>query len=426
MAGAPPSSGPVRRRGLWAWASYDWASNAFATVIQTFVFAAYFQNRVVVDAATGTTYWGLTLGAAGLLVALIGPVLGAIADRAGRRKPWLAIGTVVACIAIAGMWFVEPEQADVPLALGLLALAALGSETAMIFYNAMLPSLVANDRLGRWSGIGWSAGYGGGLACLLLVLVGFTGENPWFPITESDARNVRAVFPMTAAWYLLFSLPLLILTPDQARRMAFRPAVRAGLGQIRDSLRRLHHLRGVLKFLIARLLYTDGLSTMFAFGGIYAAGTFGMGEREVLWFGIALNLAAGVGAAGLSRYTDRIGSRRTVLISLGCLILSTGTILLIEDLILFWTLGMVMGLAVGPVQAASRSLMAHLAPEELRTQLFGLYAFSGKATTFIGPLLVGWLAAITDSQRLALTVVPAALLLGLLLLLLVPDPESRK
>jgi UMF1 family MFS transporter len=409
-----------------AWATYDWASNSFPTIIQTFVFASYFAGQVAATENAGTTWWGVALGIAGLIVALAAPVLGALVDQLGRRKRWIAAFTWLAVVAAALMWFIRPSPAYVAPALLLVGIGTIGSELAFLFYNAMLPSLASADQMGKWSGWGWGAGYAGGLACLGLALFGFVyPEGAWLGLNAAQDEHVRATFPLTAAWLFVFSLPLLILTPDTGRTdKTLRRAVPDAFDQLRKSFREVHRYKHIVRFLIARLFYVDGLATMFAFGGIYARGTFGMGPKEILAFGIGLNVAAGVGALCFAWVDDWIGGKRTVLIALAGLILAGTALLLVQSKLQFWVFALLLGVFVGPAQSGSRSYLARVAPVELHNQVFGLYAFSGKATAFVGPLLVAGLTWLSQSQRVGMSVVVLLLLTGMTLLLTVPRAEE--
>ncbi len=415
-------------RGRVCWAFYDWGNSSFAAVIQTFVFAAYFTRQVAADESIGTAQWGNTIGFAGLAVALGGPILGAIADHTGRRKPWIVTFTLL-CVAATGLlWFVTPEHSSVALAVLLVALGTIGSEFANIFYNAMLPGLTRSDTLGRWSGWGWSLGYVGGLLCLTISLFVFIRSGQaWFGLDPESAEPVRATFPFVAAWYLTFALPLILFTPDTpSSGKSFRVAARAGLRQLADSVRHVRRYRHIMIFLVARMFYIDGLTTVFTFGGVYAAGTFDMTEQQVLVFGIALNITAGLGAAAFAWIDDWIGGKRTILYSVAGLTVASTLILLVTSQTAFWVFGLLLGIFVGPAQAASRSFLARLAPETLRNEMFGLLAFSGKATAFLGPILVGWVTYATGSQRLGMATIVGFFIIGFALMLRVPaQPKNR-
>ncbi len=418
-----PSRTPAR--GLFAWALYDWANSAFSTVILTFVFAAYFTRRVAPTDAAGSSKWGLAVGSAGIAVAVLGPVLGAVADQKGRRKPWLAGFTYLCVTATALLWFVKPEKSSMVPAMVLVWIAIVGAELAAVFYNAMLPCLAKPERVGRWSGWGWALGYIGGLVCLTLSLFLFVREGSIFVLGREEAFHVRATFVLVAAWFAVFSIPLFILTPDEpSKKIRMRHAVGKGLCQLGRTLRDVRKYMTIIRFLIARMIYIDGLATMFAFGGVYAAGTFGMNEQQVLLFGITLNVTAGLGAFLFSWVDDWIGSRLTIILSLFGVLLPGTAMLFVETAWAFWVLGLILGAFVGPIQAASRSYLARAAPDNLRNEMFGLYALSGKATAFAGPLAVGGLTALTGSQRAGMSAIMVLLFVGLILAWTLP-PASH-
>ncbi len=297
----------------------------------------------------------------------------------------------------------------------------------MVFYNAMLPGLTDERTLGRWSGWGWGLGYAGGLVLLLIALYGFVEPSAWFDLPRGEAEHVRAVMPLTALWYLVFCLPLFLVCPDSpSRGVGLGRAVGQGLAQLRDSLLHIRDYRDIAVFLLARMLYNDGLTTMFAFGGIYAAGTFGMGPSQVIVFGIGLNITAGLGAAAFAWLDDRAGPRRTIIVSLVGLIVPGTLMLVVESQTLFWIFGLTVGIFVGPVQASSRSYLARLAPEALRGEMFGLFALSGKLTSFMGPLLVGWLTLASGSQRVGMASVIALFALGLAGMVLLPPVQTSR
>ena len=424
----PSADKETSKTALMAWAFYDWANNGFATVILTFIFSAYFIRRIAPDEVTGSALWGNMVSIAGLCIALGGPVCGAAADQDGRRKPWLIAFMLLCVAATMLLWFVKPSPDFLWPALVLVGVGMVGAEYSYIFYNAMLPELAPPDRVGRWSGWGWGLGYAGGLLCLLAVLLIVEGGGSDLAAGgKSPLWRIRAGFALAGVWYLVFSLPLIFLVPDtRGLGKPFARAVWDGIGRLVEMVREVRRFKPIVLFLIARMIYIDALATIFALGGVYAAGTFGMTEREVLLFGVALNIAAGLGALVFSDLDDRIGPKATILLSLGGLITGALVILLVHASVFFWTAGTFMGLFVGPVQAASRSYMARVAPEDLRNQMFGLYAFSGKATAFAGPFLVGWLTYVSGSQRIGMSTVPALLLLGGLLMLKVPRKRRAR
>jgi len=425
---ALPDTRAHHRRAVLSWCLFDWANSAFPTLIITFVFAAYFTRAVAATPEEGTAEWGTAISLSALAVAILSPILGAIADQGGRRKPWLLVTSLVCILSSALLWYVMPGHAWIWIPLALVAVGNVSFETGQVFYNAMLPEIAPPRYLGRLSGWAWGMGYAGGLACLTIALLCFVQpEHPLFGLDKARAEDVRITGPLVALWFALFALPLFLWTPDRpASGLSHRQAVAKGLATLLHTLRDLGRHRNMAQFLIARMIYTDGLNTLFTFGGIYAAGTFGMTFDEILVFGILLNIAAGLGAAAFAWVDDWIGPKQTVIIALVGLTAFSTAILLIEDKLLFYGLGCAIGSLVGPAQAASRSLMARLAPAEIRTEMFGLYALSGKATAFIGPALVGWVTLWADSQRAGMATIVAFFVVGLLLLLSVrPPPHGR-
>lgn len=407
------------RAPVIGWCMYDWANSAFPTVISTFVFAAYFTKAVAPDETTGTFLWGNATAVAAVCIALLSPVLGAIADRTGKRKPWLAVFSLVCIVASAALWTVEPDPSFITRALALVIVATLGFEFATIFYNAMLAEVAPPDKIGRVSGLGWGLGYFGGLACLVVALFGFIqADPPPFGMGTEAEEPVRATFILVAVWFAVFSLPLLLFVPESRLREneALDEAVGDGLKRIWTTLRRLRWSQPVTRFLVARMLYADGLTTLFTFGGIYAAGTFGMAFDEIIIFGISLNVTAGIGAAAFGWLDDRIGPKRTIFLALIGLVLFGVAALLAPDKTWFWGIGMALGTFMGPAQAASRTYMAKLAPPDQRAEMFGLFALSGKATNFAGPLLLGWATLAFDSQRAGMATIVLFLVAGLALL----------
>jgi len=330
---------------LFSWTLYDWANSAFPAVIQTFIFAAYFVNSVAINEATGTAAWGMVTGLSALVVALLSPILGAIADQCGARRLWLAGATLLCVIPTALLWFILPSSEYTWPALCCVGIGAVGAEGAYIFYNAMLPELATPSQLGRWSGWGWGMGYAGGMAALLLSLFAFVNDHPWIPLDITNAEPIRATFILTAIWSALFSIPLFIFAPDSLPTgKSMRKATCDGILQLRTTFKEIKRYRNIVKFLIAKMFYVDGLATLFAFGGIYAASVFGMTQEEVLLFGISMNITAGLGAALLAFLDDWIGSKKVILYSLIGLIIPGTVTLFVMEKWQFWVLGLLMWL----------------------------------------------------------------------------------
>lgn len=401
------------RAAVAAWVLYDWAYGAFSTVVTTFVFAAYFTQAVALDPVSGAAQWAGMQALAGLAIAALAVPLGAIADRAGRGRVMLAGATVLMTGCTVALWTVQPHAGSVARALVLAGVATVAFEVATVFYNAMLPGLARPHRLGRLSMLGWAAGYGGGLACLSLCLVLLVfPKPPLFGLDPRQAEPVRACALLAGAWLAAFGWPVLVFVPERARAAPWRRALREGVAELRAVLGQAVRQPALRRFLLARLLFMDGLTTLFAFGGIYAAGQFGLSPTGVLLFGIGLNVAAGIGALGFALIEDQIGAKTTVLISLTCLAGLGTALLLIHDRTAFWVLGHALGLFVGPAQAASRSLMAHMAPAGARAGYFGLFALSGRITGFLGPAALALATAAFASQRAGMAVIVVFLAAG--------------
>jgi MFS transporter, UMF1 family len=417
----PPTT--LDRRAVAAWCLYDWANSAFPAVITTFVFATYFTQAVAPDPVRGTALWGHALAVAGFAIAILSPVLGSIADYTGRQKFWLAVFSFGTAATMAVLWFVRPSPESVPLALIGIAVSTIGFEVGTVFYNALLPSVAPPDHIGRVSGWAWGLGYVGGIVCLGLILVLFVqAPHPLLGLDKTSAEHVRIAGPFSALWFVVFILPLFLFVPEpKVERRPLLAAARQGLAELFATLRTLKDHRAVATFMLANMIYTDGLTTLFAFGGVYAAGTFGMPIEEVIVFGIALNVTAGIGAFGFAWVDDWIGARRTVAIGLAALIAVGAGLLVVHDKSVFWMLGLLLGAFFGPVQAASRSLVARMAPPEHRTQMFGLFALSGRVTAFIGPAVLAWTTDAFDSQRAGMATILVFLAVGLALLLKVPE-----
>jgi UMF1 family MFS transporter len=440
------------RRGLFGWVMFDWATQPFYTLVVTFLFAPYFVNGFMDDPAYGQTLWAYATGGAQLIAALLAPVLGAIADAGLPHKPWIAAFSALLIAGLCGLWFAIPgEHWLVPFVLVSFGAATLGAELATVFTNSMMPGLISDKRLGTLSGVGWAAGYVGGLISLALVAgllvadptTGKTllGLDPLIPIDPTTREGDRLIGPFSALWYFVFVLPLFLFTPDQSEKAPVENAVRASLGRLAGTVKNLlRHHRTVALFLLARMLYADGLGAVFAFGGIYAASVFGWGATELGLFGILLTIAGTIGAGLGGLLDDRLGSKAVIVGSLLLFIAASIGVLSIDaDEVLFvipvapklpasgtfsspgeqayLLFAMIIGLSAGPIQASSRTLLARICPPGKTTEFFGFFSFSGKISAFAAPLAIGAVTALTDSQRLGISASLVFLVGGLLLLL---------
>jgi MFS transporter, UMF1 family len=443
-----------RRAAVISWIFFDWAAQPYFTLITTFVFAPYFATHVAADPASGQALWGFATAAAGLMIALMSPVLGAIADASGRRKPWIAAFGALLVIGSCLMWFGKPgDPSVIPPLLLAYGIATIGVEFATVFNNAMMPSLVPPNQIGRLSGTGWATGYVGGIISLIIVL-GFLAANPdtgrtlfgFVPLFGLDPvthQGDRITGPLTGVWFIIFVLPMFLFTPDYPAKRPVRDALRAGLIELRQTLGELPRRKSMAAFLLANMIYTDGLVSLFAFGGIYAAGTFGWQTIQIGTFGILLAIAGTFGAWLGGKLDDSLGPKRVIAGSLLILLCAIVAILLVDKDSIFFVkvapptpggalfsgaaeraylvLGCLIGMAGGPLQAASRTLLIRMAPKDRIAQYFGLFALTGKVTSFVGPLLIGMITAITASQKAGMAVLVVFFVAGLALLTRVRD-----
>ena len=388
---------PGNRKAVAAWCLYDWANSAFNTLVITFIYSTYFSEAFATDPGRGTALWSRGLTISYILIAILAPIAGTLADRGDRRR-YLAGCTLICAFMTAALTFVRPGQPNgVVIVLSVFVVANVAFELGLVFYNAFLPNMASEDQMGRISGYGWALGYAGGLVCLALALPFAMADPPPFGLSVADGFNIRATNLIVAVWFVVFSLPIFLWVRDENLGHAGLD-VRGAFSQLGRTLNRVRRYREVVRFLVARLIYNDGLVTVFAFGGIYAAGTFGFTLAEVIIFGIVLNVVAGVGALLFGFVDDRIGGKRTIAISLAFLALSTAIGAVAPDRKWFWVAGCGIGFFLGPNQSASRSLMARFVPKEHESEFFGFFALSGKATAFLGPWLLGVLADAYDQR----------------------------
>lgn len=414
----------MNKRTIIAWSFYDWASAAFSIIITTFIFATYFTSTIAPNKISGTATWANAMALAGISVAILSPIFGTIADHSGHRKNWLLLFTIIAILSSACLWYAYPNPTSATFTLSCVIMGTISLEIALVFYNSFLPYISPSDHIGRVSGWGWGLGYIGGIIVLSIALFVFVKSPPsWLHVHE--AEQIRICGPLVALWFSIFSLPLFFFVPDtSATGLSLKDAVMHGLSDLSNTIKHLPQQKNLALYFLAHLIYIDGLNTLFAFGGIYAAGTFNMNLAEVTLFGLTMNIAAGIGALALAWIDDYLGSKSTILISLAGLSLFGTLLLIAHSQSGFWILGLLLSLFLGSVQAASRSLMVRLVPLQKSTEMFGLYAFSGKVTAFMGPWLLGLITLHFHSQRAGMATVVVFFLLGGLLMCFVQ--EKRK
>lgn len=436
------------RAGIVGWVLFDWSMQPFFTLVTTFVFAPYFAAHLARDAATGQAQWGYATAFAGLVIAVLSPVLGSIADAFGRHKPWVAAFGLLMVLGSSVLWLAAPgHPGAVALALAGFVIGTIGAEFATVFNNAMMPRLVPSCELGRLSGTGWAIGYVGGLVSLVVVLGFLAGDPetgrtllgfaPLFGLDPASHQGARITGPLSALWFLVFVLPMFLFTPDSRHGGRASETIGTGLARLADTARDLKAVPGLGRFLFANMVYTDGLVALFAFGGIYAAGVFGWSTIELGLFGILLTITGSIGAWAGGRLDDRFGSKAVVL---GALVVLFATLLLVVSIdrthVLFaiavtppsgglyagtaakvyLAAGGLIGLAAGPLQAASRTQLARMAPVDAIARFYGFFALSGKVTSFMGPLAVAIVTDWSGSQRVGAGVLAVFLAAGFLLM----------
>ena len=422
---------------------FDWAAQPYHTLLVTFIFAPYFASNVAENPVIGQTQWGYATAIAGIIIAIFSPILGAIADATGPRKPWIFAFSVVAILASFALWSALPNtgSADVVFfTLAAFAMATIGFEFSAVFNNAMMPDLVSREKLGRLSGNAWALGYVAGLLTLIIVLAtmatndrGMTllGSTPWFGIDAVAKEGERATGPLTAIWYTIFVLPLFLFTPDAGSRSNVVQAARQGLVRLKNTIASLPGKKSLFAYLCSSMFYRDALNGLYVFGGIYAAGVLGWSIVEIGIFGILANLTGVAGAFLGGLFDDKRGPKFVVTTSVilltvaSLVIVSTdpshvlfvklGAETILPD-VTFYICGGLIGAAGGALQAASRTLMADQAEPGRMAEAFGLYALSGRATAFLAPFLIAVFTDVSGSQRIGVLPVVGLFLIALLLL----------
>ena len=461
----PPKSGPtgelhpagldlqegkkIPRRFVVAWAFWDWGGAAFNAVITTFVFTVYLTSsyfvgsgltaardgesdihgsahRAYTAAQAGlTAQLGFGLAAAGIIVALIAPVLGQRTDGSGRRKRWLAINTGVVVVMTALMFFVEGKPAFFLLGVALVSAGTVFYEIATVNYNAMLIQVSTPRTVGKVSGLGWGAGYLGGIVLLLFVLLGLVGltasSGGFLGVSHDNGLNIRLIAVIAALWTLVFSLPILLTVPEISgdHRRVKVGFFRSYVVLVRDIVALWKESRNTVLFLISSALFRDGLVGVFTFGGILAQGTFGFTSSQVIIFAIAANVVAGISTFISGAFDDRFGAKPVIMVSLVGLIVAGLGVFFAHDLgqNAFWIGGLLLCLFVGPAQSASRSFLARVTPAGREGEVFGLYATTGRAVSFLAPLLFSTFIAIAGAQYWGILGIVIVLALGLALLI---------
>ena len=448
--------------GQVSWAMYEWARNPYVLLITIYIFAPYFTTQVVGDPVRGQAIWGDIASYAGIIVAILAPFLGAIADAGGRRKPWIGFYTVVMIAATLMMWQVEPHADAMGLVFAgaLVVCANVSFEFSAVFHNSMLPTIASHKRVGGLSGLGLALGNAAGILLLVFMLIAFAlpGKVHWsfvlahplFGIDQALHQPERLAGPMVGLWLLVFSLPLFLLTPDRPSvRMGMRKAVVTGVRSVVRTIRSLKHYRNVGHYLGARAVFNDGMTGVLTFGGIYAAGTFHWGPLEMTAYGIELSIFAVIGGFFGGWLDDHLGSKRALFVSIGGTAIAFALGLTMGPDRIFWFIAYdpnsppvwgapffktwpeliyvgivnVVAICITAGYANSRTMLARIAPPERMSEFFGLYSLSGTSTTFMAPLAVAALTSWTDSQRGGMLAIFFFLVVGISWMLLMVKEE---
>ena len=422
-----------------AWSMYDFANQPFTNLVLTFIYGTFFTTVIASNEIVGTQQWSHAISITAIVVALLSPFMGALADKGGYRKMFMFFFTWLTIIATTVLYFVLPGQ--VIRALFWFVLANIGFEMGSVFCNAYLPDISHSKNIGRISGYGWSLGYLGGLLSLALAMFFLVQtDTPIFGFLKGEAgayQNIRATNLLVAVWFAVFSIPTFLFVKDKKPdTKAFLKNAKHTLKGFRSTANELRNYPQIIRFLLARLVYNDGLVTVFAFGGIYAAGSLNFTFDEIMVLGIVLNITAGLGAFLMGYLDDKVGGKKTLKVTLLGLMLAIALAVFAPEIRpflqyvfggssvpdwvsaknIFWIAAVLIGAFSGPNQASSRSLMGRFTPEEKKNEFFGFFAFSGKATAFVGPFLLGSLTVAFESQRAGISIVFFFFLFGYFLL----------
>ena len=437
------------RRRIWGWYFFDWASQPYNTLLLTFIFGPYI-TQVLGDGSRAQAVWGYGVGAAGLVIAVLSPLLGTIADKAGGRLRFIILFSAMYVAGAWGLWFAHPTEMNLTLVMLSFCIGLIGMEFATTFTNAMMPDLTTREDMGRMSGTGWAFGYLGGMVALIIMLT-LLAENPAGvtligiePILGLDAaarEGTRSVGPLTAVWYALFMIPFFLWVREPVRQgmMSVRAAAATAWPDLKASLRALPRERSLFNYLLSSMFYRDALNGIYVFGGIYAAGVLGWSPIDLGIFGILGTITGALFAWLGGRADSRFGPKPVIMLTVLALTLTTiGIVFVSREAVFgvpvgpdsnlpdiaFYVLGALIGAAGGAMQSASRTMMVRQAHPERMTEGFGMYALTGKATSFLAPLSIGIVTDITGSQQLGILPIVVLFVIGLVLLIRVrPDGD---
>ena len=399
---------------IFSFALYDFANSAFTTIIITFIFSTYFAKQIAPNPILGQSYWGWTIGITGVIVAVVGPLLGNIADRKNYADFFIKIFTIICISLTCLLWFSKPSKEYLFYTLLIVGLANIFYELSLIFYNSTLKKISEDKSLGKTSGYSFALGYIGGILILVICIKIFVdNDNLPFGLAKENSENIRATAFLVAFWYLIFSLPFLLnlkkYNYDQVNKLT------KNIKNFKELIWN-NGLNNIGKFLLARMLYADGLNAIIVMGGIFAVGVFNLEIKDLLILSVLMNITAFIGAIIGGYANDKFSSKSVIIFSLIGLILSSSIILFLKSKLIFLIFASINGFFIGPVQSASRVFMTKSIDMNNQASAFGLFALSGKLTSFIGPLLVSTITYISNNQKIGFSSAIALLLIGLIIL----------
>ncbi len=422
-----------KNKSILGWCFYDFANSSFTTIVVTFIYSAFFADYIVGNSSLGQIYWGNAVTVCAIIIAILSPIMGAIADQGGLRKTFLFIWTMICIIFSVLLYF--PTKGDIYFALGVFIVANVAFEMGCVFCNAYVPTLTTKKNMGKISGYGYAFGYLGGLLALVVGLVTIAlPDQPMFGITTENGQNFRSMNLLVAIWFFIFSIPTFLwLKKDNKKNHINKNLIKNSFKQLSITYKDIKKYKNTVRFLIARLFYNDALITIFSFGGIIAKGVYNFNLEKMLIFGITLGVSAGIGAYFMGFVDDKIGAKKTIQYSNLLLLIATCLVVFVDNENIFWIAGILVGLSSGPNQSSSRSLMSRFSPKDKQNEFFGFFAFSGKITAFLGPFLLAQVTHISliyfdvsneTAQRLGVSVVLLLLILGSVMLSFVNEENQ--
>lgn len=396
------------KKRIFIWSLFDFANTSFSITVVTFLYAVYFKKVIAGGEPVGDLYWSISTSIAMIVTALISPVLGAIADYGAGKKRFLLFFTALCILGTASLYFLEPGQ--IFSGILLFVFANIGFEAGLVFYDAFLPEITTPDRYGRVSGYGFAFGYFGSLATLAVV----------YPLIQSDM--IKETFPLSALFFFVFAIPLFMFLKEKRKKTDVEESyIKIGFNRVWNTVSHLKNYKNLALFLLAYFFYIEGVNTVIFFSGNYASTTLGFSDTELLVFFLTVQTTAIAGAFLLGIAADKIGQKRTIIITLFMWLAAVALAFALTDHTAFYVVGLIAGAAMGSCQSVSRSFMSKLTPPERKTEFFGFYSFFGKSSAVIGPLTFGLVSYITGNQRFAIISIALFFIIGLLILKHVKD-----